>query len=360
MRQVCQLLSPLCAALLSLASAQTAPSDPAPPEPDIAARLFTLIPPDYFGRFAGTTGFADSVNGYGVRGLPLPFKEDVRFTFISHPAYLEYAASLRYADTSYVAGRLENTDAGAALGVGHLEVTHNPYTGPQYGALLQDQGRSSRLTAGYAWANGPVRALAEAGYAVQGSVNAAYLHLGESAAVTLYNDSAFTFGVAATARSYTFFDQSQLSTDLSARFTVRPTHDSSVSIGQLERFVVGTSPIPDLNLTRYSLTSLDVTLAPKLTLFGPLSWQGAQYHFQRSWQASVDDANWLSATLRADLDPVVLDLTPHRDWVTNETGMRADLYYRSSAFPVLFGPSLDYLWTDNSRRWVFTVRAGVK
>ena len=148
----------LLTSLLGFAAAQTAPDPAQPqlsqPQPTFTARLLELIPSDYFGRFGSTTAFADSVSGYGIRGLPLPFKADARFTFISHPNYLEYAASLREGDTSYVAGRLQNDDAGATQGVGHLEVTHNPYTGLQYGALLQDQGRSSRFTLGYAWAGG--------------------------------------------------------------------------------------------------------------------------------------------------------------------------------------------------------------
>ncbi|WP_189088261.1 hypothetical protein [Deinococcus ruber] len=357
----------LCASLLGVAAAQSAPAPPDPaqpspvqPQPTFTARLLELIPSDYFGRFGSTTAFADSSSGYGIRGLPLPLKADARFTFISHPNYLEYAASLREGDTSYVAGRLQNDDGGATQGVGHLEVTHNPYTGLQYGALLQDQGRSSRFTVGYAWAGGPVHALAEAGYAVQGATNAAYLHFEESAGAQLVNNPAFSVSVAGTVRSYVFTDTTQLSTDLSASFTVRPTDFSSVTVSQLERFAVGSNPIPDLNLARYDRSNIDVLVAPKLA-FGPLSWRDVQYHYQRSWQASTDDVNSLSATLRADLAaPVVLDLTPHRDWVANEYGVRADLFYRSAAFPVLFGPSLDYLWTGVGSRWVFSVKAGVK
>ena len=346
--------------LPGLAAAQTAPA-PAPPEPTFATTLLNLIPADYFSRFASTTGFADSVSGYGIRGLPLPFKEDVRFTYVSHPAYQEYAASLRAFDTTFLAGRLENPDAGATQGVGHLEVTHNPYTGLQYGALLQDQGRSSRFTLGGAWASGPLRALAEAGYAVQGTVSAPYLHLEESAGGALYNQGPFTVSLYGTARSYFFTDAAQLSADLYAIFTVRPAPYSSVSFSQFERFAVGSSPVPDLAVGRYNRSNLDVVVAPRLALLGPLSWRDVQYHLQHAWQSDTNDLNLLSATLRADLAPaLVLDLTPHQDFVASESGVRADLYYRSDAFPVLFGPSLDYLWKGNTSRWVFSVKAGVK
>jgi len=144
---------------------------PQRPNVSFTAQLLNLFSAEYLGRFGGVEGFADSSNGYGLRGFPLPFKADTRLTYVSHPAYQEYAVGVRYDDTTFAAGRYYNDTGGATEGVGHLEITHNPSTGLQYQALLQDHNRVSQLSAGWAATQGPFRMYAEGGYAVQGTGN---------------------------------------------------------------------------------------------------------------------------------------------------------------------------------------------
>ena len=343
--------------------AQTAPPPETTPANDPAlsftAQLLNLFPSDYTSRFGNVQAFADSVNGYGVRYFPLPFKVDARLTYISHPLYQEYGISARYADTTFAVGRFENGDGGAKLGIAHVEVTHNPYTGLQYGAIYQDQGRSSRLNLGYAVAAGPSRFYGELGYAFQGTVDAPYLHF-EASTGGSRTDGPFTVGAYGTFRSYVFPQAAQLSTDFSASVTYRPTDYSSVTLSQFERFVVGSSTIPDLAVGRYTRSNLDVVLNPNVKV-GPFSLRNLEYHYQYSFLGTDGTANAVGFTVRADVAPAfVIDLTPHHDFIANETGLRADLFYRGADLPILVGPSFDYILTPTGSRYVITLKAGVK
>ncbi|WP_407539000.1 hypothetical protein Q0M94_12580 [Deinococcus radiomollis] len=348
--------------LTASASAQEAPTSQTSandPSLSFTAQLLNLLPPDYLNRFGSLQAYADTTNGYGVRYFPLPFKIDARLTYISHPLYQEYGVSARYTDTTFAAGKYENTDGGATDGVTHLEVSHNPYTGVQYGVIYQDKGRSSRLTAGYALTDGPLRYFGELGYAFQGKADAPYLHL-EIAGGNSKTTGPLTFGVYTTLRSYIFPGVSQESVDLSASATFRPTDYSSYTLSEFERFVVGDSPIPDLAVGRYTRTNFDVVFTPKLSA-GALSLRTIEYHWQHSFLATETEVNTVATTFRTDLAPAfVVDLTPHYDFVANETGVRADLYYRTTALPVLLGPSFDYFWSQKANRLTVSLRVGAK
>jgi hypothetical protein len=338
------------------ATSQTSPNDPAL---TFTARLLNLFPADYASRFGSVQAFADSSTGYGVRFFPLPFKADARLTYISHPKYQEYGLSVRYADTTFAAGRYQNDAADATLGVAHLEVTHNPYTGWQYGGIYQDTGRSSRLNLGYAVTDGPVRLYSELGYAWQGTADAPYLHSELSGGKSV-TEGPYTFGAYATGRSYVFPQAAQFSIDVSASATIRPTSYSSFTVSQFERFAVGESPIPDLAVGRYTQTNLDAVLNPNAKA-GPFSLRNVEYHFQRSFLAPTVAVSAVSTTLRAEIAPfLVLDVTPHHDFVASSTGFRADVFYRSPDVPVLIGPSFDYILSPSGNRWVISLKAGVK
>jgi len=385
-----------------LASAQTQPPQPPPstspndPNVSFTAQLLNLFSAEYLGRFGGVEGFADSSNGYGVRYFPLPFKADTRLTYVSHPKYQEYALSVRYDDTTFAAGRYYNDTAGATEGVGHLEINHNPYTGLQYQALLQDHNRVSQLSAGWAAAQGPFRVYAEAGYAWQGTGNydnvkgpdgyqeSPFVHTEVSGGKSV-TDGPATYGVYGTARGYFFPKSVQLSTDLSASVTVRPTDYSSVTVSEFERFAVGESQIGAYNFGRYSRSNVDVVATPKLSA-GALSLRSAEYHFRYSFLGNETTLNNVAFTARADVAPAfVLDLTPHYDnersvnglTVTSEGGVRADLFYRNDALPVLIGPRIDYVFGNTTtastaadgttaytvtptNRWIISVKIGAK
>ena len=359
----------LTAALaLPAAQAQSAPvaqaastSQTSANDPDLtfSARLLNLFPADYAGRFGNLQAFADPANGYGVRYFPLPFKADARLTYISHPLYQEFGVSVRYADTTFAAGRYQNDDAGATSGVAHLEVTHNPWVGLQYGAIYQDHGRSSRFTAGYALTDGPLRYYGELGYAFQGTAASPYAHL-EIAGGRSVTDGPLTFGVYTTLRSYLFPSVSQFSVDLSASATYRPTSYSSLTVSDFERFVVGDSVIPDLAVGRYTRTNVDLVLTPNVSA-GMFSLRSAEYHLQHSFLATETEVDTVATTVRANVAPmVVVDLTPHYDFVAKETGFRTDLFYRADFLSVLVGPSFDLIWSPTGHRWVISLKAGVK
>lgn len=342
----------LCVGGLAAAQEQAAPQP-------FLIRLMNLFPPGYADRFGGVQVLADPGSGYGVRGFPLPFRVDARATFVDHPAYLEYSMGVRYHDTSFVAGRFENPDAGATLGVGHLEVTHNPGSGWQYGLLAQDQGRSSRATVGYVLVDGPVRLLSELGYGVQGAVRTPYVHLETSGGGSL-SSGPWSVGVGSAVRGYVYPQQGQFSVDLSGSLTLRPDPHSTVTLSHFERWVLGDSALPDLAVGRYNQTNLDVVLSPDMRL-GLLSLRNVQYHYQRSWLNAAASVNGLAATVRADpAGPLLVDLTPHYDWVAHEAGVRADLYYRAPWLSVLVGPSVDYLWGAGGGHWNVGLRVGVK
>lgn len=347
--------------LTASASAQEAPTSQTSandPSLSFSAQLLNLFPPDYLSRFGGLQAYADTTNGYGVRYFPLPLKADARLTYISHPLYAEYGVSVRYADTTFAAGKYDNGNT-ATNGVTHLEITHNPYTGFQYGAIYQDQGLSTRLTAGYAFTDGPLRYYGELGYAFQGMTDSPYLHL-EIAGGKSETTGPLTFGVYTTIRSYIFPKVSQESVDLSASATLRPTDYSSFTISDFERFVAGDSPIPDLAVARYTRTNFDVVFTPKLSA-GPLSLRTVEYHLQHSFLATETEVNTVSTTVRTDVAPAfVFDLTPHYDFVAKETGIRTDLYYRTDALPVLLGPSFDYIFSATANRLIVSLRVGSK
>jgi len=355
------LLAPVLA-VFGNALAQTAPTsqDSAnDPNTSFSARLLNLLPAGYGERFGSLQAYADAINGYGVRYFPLPFKADARLTYISHPLYKEYGVSVRYDDTTYAAGRYQNDAAGVTQGIAHLEITHNPYTGLQYGALYQDSGASSRFTAGYAVTAGPLRYYSELGYAFQGKTDTPYAHFEVSGGKSV-TDGPFTYGVAATVRSYLFPETSQESVDLSASVTVRPTDYLNFTVSQFERFFVGESPIPDLAVGRYTRTNIDVVLLPKVKV-GPFSLRSTEYHRQTSLLRTETEVNTIASTFRTELaSAFVVDLTPHYDFVASESGVRGDLFFRTDALPVLVGPSFDYIWSPTSSRWVISLRAGVK
>ncbi len=338
--------------------AQTAPTSPSDPNQSFSARLLNLFPSDYAGRFGSLQAFADTTTGYGVRGFPLPFKIDARLTYIAHPKYQEYGVSARYLDTTYAAGSYQNDAAGATRGLTHLEANHNPYVGWQYGGVYQEGGLS-KLSGGYAAVDGPVRLYTEAGYAFQDTTNSPFLHTEVSGGRSV-TDGPYTVGAYATGRSYVFPQAAQFSVDLSASVTLRPTDYSSFTLSQFERFAIGESAIPALAVGRYTQTNLDAVLTPNARA-GIFSMRSVEYHYQRSFLAATDAVNGVSLTVRTDVAPaVVFDLTPHHDFVAGETGLRADLYYRSDLLPVLIGPSVDYIWSPKSNRWSISLKAGVK
>ena len=340
------------------APSPTAPTSPTDPNQSFTARLLNLFPSDYASRFGSLQAFADTTSGYGVRGFPLPFKIDARLTYIAHPKYQEYGVSARYLDTTYAAGSYQNDAAGATQGLLHLEATHNPYVGWQYGGVYQEAGLS-KLSAGYAVVDGPLRLYTEAGYAFQDTTNSPFLHAEVSGGKSV-TDGPFTVGAYATGRSYVFPQAAQFSVDLSASVTIRPTDYSSFTLSQFERFAIGESAIPALAVGRYTQTNLDAVLTPNARA-GIFSLRRVEYHYQRSFLAATDAVNGVSLTVRTDVAPaVVFDVTPHHDFVAGETGLRGDLYYRTDLLPVLVGPSVDYIWSPTGNRWNFSLKAGVK
>ena len=126
--------------------------------------------------------------------------------------------------------------------------------------------------------------------------------------------------------------------------------DSSVSVSEFERFVVVDSPIPDLAVGRYTRTNLDVLFTPKLSA-GAFTVRSVEYHLQHSFLGTDSEVSVASATIRTDVaQAFVVDLTPHHDFLARETGVRTDLYFRSSALPVLVGPSFDYIFSATANR----------
>jgi len=340
-------------------AAQATPVQDTPNPPEFSLNLENIFTPRYLRRFSSVQGVADPLHGYGVRAFPLPFTEDVRAAFVNHQTYLEYGVSVRLNDTSFVAGKFENTDTGATDGVTHLEVRHDPAAGVQYGVLYQDKGRSSRVTLGYAQQSQGARILDEVGYAVQGKASAFYVRLQANGNQRKVNGP-LTASASEVARAYVFATGAQFSTDLYGSLSYRPTSGTTITLSEFERFAFGVSPIPDLAYGRYSQTNLDVVLLPD-SAGKTLALRAIEYHGARSFLQTGTLLNTLSATVRLDAAPaLVVDVTPHYDFVLNEPGVRTDLYYRSAALPTLIGPSFDSVWGKTGQRWIISLRAATK
>ncbi|MFC5848950.1 hypothetical protein [Deinococcus petrolearius] len=289
----------------ALASAQSA-------APNFGVR----VPTDYLSRLASIDPLLESSIGYGVRGFPLPFTQDVRVSLAKRPNYWEYAVSTRYRDTLFAAGVFDNGST-ATAGIPRLEITRDPFKGFQYSGRLQGNGAYSRFTAGYAFtvAGDRVRILNNAGVAFQGDVTAPYT---QTEASGNYGKSFGPLNVnfGTTARLFTFPVQGQLqgSVDLSVGANVSPARGLTLEASQLERFAAGSVAIPDLNLVRYRQTDAAIT-----------------YRLP----APVGPSAFSVGGVRTRVT---------RDWTYDYTYLRNDLLFRSDALPVLVGPSVGYQW----------------
>lgn len=307
-------------ALGTLASAQTAASTPA---------FGVRFPADYLSRFSSIDPLLENSLGYGIRGFPLPFSQDIRVSLAKRPNYWEYALSTRYQDTLFAVGVFDNGSA-ATAGIPRAEITHDPFRGFQYSGRLQGNGAYSRFTTGYAFtvAGDRVRVLNNVGVAFQGDVTAPYTQTEVSGSYgKSFGPLNLNFGT--TARLFTFPVQGQLqgSVDLNVGGNVSLARGLTLEASQLERFAAGTVAIPDLNLSRYRQT--DAALTYRLP-------------------APTGPSAFSVGGVRTRVT---------RDWTNDYTYLRNDLLFRSDALPVLVGPSVGYQWgpTTATSAWLIGI-----
>ncbi|GAA5511793.1 hypothetical protein Dcar01_00506 [Deinococcus carri] len=298
------------AALVLSAPAGAAAQDTAAPAP-----LFRL-PPNYISRFGGTETLADSATGFGVRGFPLPFTQDIRLNLAKRPNYWEYALSTRLNDTTFAAGVFDN-GAAAKAGIPRLDVNHDPWKGVQYRGLVQGNGASSRFTGGYAFTafQDRVRVLNNVGVAYQGTAVAPYTQ------TEVYGNYGRSFGkvnasINSTGRVFTLPVQKEVqgSIDVTVAGNVSPVEGLTLEASHLERFTAGKiTTIPDLNLARYYETNAAIT-----------------------YRLPVSEPNQFG------VGAVRTRLTNNSD---KYTYWRNDVLFRAGNLPVLIGPSVGYQWS---------------
>lgn len=305
------------------------------------------LPRDYFDRFGSTTLTVSNETGYGVQYFPLPFEPDIRLSLVREPKYWIYNVSLRRNDTTFAFGVFDNGYT-APSGIPKLEVTHDPYKGLQFSAVVQhldpilpvkSYDPFTKFTAGYAFTvwNDRIRILNNVGvgyksitddttYAVTQDIFAPYTEsiigggygqpIGDKMSVRLY----------ATGRLYTFplQGQYQASIDLSPGFETHPIPGLSLDLSHLERFATGSVPIGDLNLARYEE-----------------SYATLSYRLPGNPEFGV-------GMLRSRLT---------KNWIGNSgnTYLRNDVLFSVKALPALVGPSVGYLWSPNGNSWLLSL-----
>ena len=298
--------------------------------PVASAQVNLKLPANYFSRFSSTELAASTDAGFGVRYFPLPFGADWRVSVVRNEKYLEYTLSTRQNDTTYAAGVYSNGYA-AQAGVPTAQVTHDPWRGLQYGALLRGGGASSRVTAGYALTvlDGRVRVLNNLGVAVQGDVTAPYTQSEAGGSVSRPLTPQASVRLGASARVFTFPAQGQAqgSVDLNPGLDVNPAPGVNLSVSHLERQAVGSVPVGDLNYGDYRETAA-----------------AAAYRLS----APVGSPQFGVAMLRSSLT---------RSWTGETTALRGDVLLRVGELPSLLGPSVGYQWgkTPQEGRWLLSL-----
>lgn len=296
-------------ALSTFAAAQTSPFQ------------FNL-PPDYLNRFGGAEPVVSSTDGYGVRGFPLPTPLDLRVSLVKAPTYWDGGLSLRASDTTFRVGRFYNVPT--------LEITHDPYKGAQFSGVVRGEGGLSVFSGGYAstsWQD-RVRVLNNVGVAFKGEVTAPYTRSEVSVG---YGQpfGAFNTYVAATARAYTFPLQREVqgSVDFYASASVSPVKGLLLSASHFERFVAGTSAVPDFALGRYQESNLNAT-----------------YRLDSAWP--VPEFGLGAVRARSA-----------RNWTNDYTYVYGDVFLRTSLLPTMFGPSVGYRVDPGGKTglWLFSL-----
>lgn len=295
------------------------------------AQLQFQLPANYLSRFSAVsvaTGGSDE--GFGVRGLPLPFKETVRLNLVRHTHYWEYVLSARVKDTTFTAGRVDDGET-SRTGVLKAEVNHDPFAGWQWGALWQDGDNFSKVSAGYAWAaeQNRVRLAVQGGYGRQGEVEAPYAvvdaRLSDNANLPNKLGRA-TLTLSTRTLLVPTLGEVQSNLDVSGSVTVTPHKGFSVTGRHLERFVLGEAAFADLDLDRYNVTSLS-----------------AVYRLPAPPQ-------------QPGIVGAVGGLV-QREWVDDSTTVRADLLFNVPGVPFMIGPRVGYRWgpTSAQNTWLFSI-----
>ena len=298
--------------------------------PAASAQVSLKLPANYLSRFSSTELAASTDSGFGVRYFPLPFGADWRLSVVRNEKYVEYNVSTRQNDTTYAAGVYSNGYT-AEAGIPTAQVTHDPWRGVQYGALLRGGGASSRVTAGYALTalDNRVRVLNNVGVAVQGDLTAPYTQSEAGGSVSQALTPQASVRLGASARLFTFPAQGQAqgSVDLSPGLDLNPAPGVNVSVSHFERQAVGSAPVGDLNYGDYRETSASAAYRLGAPLGSP--------------QFGV-------AMLRSSLT---------RSWTGETTALRGDVLLRAGDLPSLLGPSIGYQWgkTPESGRWLLSL-----
>ncbi|MEF2277905.1 hypothetical protein V3W47_06300 [Deinococcus sp. YIM 134068] len=295
------------------------------------AQIQFQLPANYLSRFSAVTvATGGSDEGFGVRGVPLPFKETVRFNLVRHTHYWEYVLSARVKDTTFLLGRVDDGEA-SRTGVLRAEVNHDPFAGWQWGALWQEGDNLSKVSAGYAWAaeQNRVRLAVQGGYGRQGEVEAPYAVLDArlSDNATLPNKlGRANLTVSTRSLLAPTLGEVQSSLDVSGSLTLTPKGGFSVTGRHLERFVLGEAVFADLDLDRYNVTSLSAVYRLPATPQGP---------------GVVGAVGGLV----------------QREWVDEYTTVRGDLLFNVPGVPFMIGPRVGYRWgpTQAQNSWVFSI-----
>ncbi|WP_261665076.1 hypothetical protein [Deinococcus sp. Marseille-Q6407] len=280
------------------------------------------VPENYLGRFGGTSPIFElndksDITRLGLNGIPLPTNADIRFTVAKRPNSWDLLLSTRRNDTTYLIGT-ENQ-------VRRVEVSHNPYTGPQFTGLLREKGLSE-VSAGYAFTtlDNKVYVYNKAGLAASGDLREPFTYTQVS---TSYNDKVgeVNFRVAPLARLYTYPFEGKVhaSAEVVVSANTRPTPQLLLEASHLERFATGDSVIPDFRQGRAEETNLNATYRVPYQndpQFGIGALRGGYTH---NWQ---------------------------NDW----NYFRGDLFLRSNLLPFMAGPRAEYrLSPDGKGSWVY-------
>lgn len=306
-------LLPLCAALLlPVASAQ------AEPGPRFG------VPTDYFSRFGGAAPIFEvndknDLTRVGLSGVPLPTAYDLRFTVAKRPTTWDYSLSTRMNDTTYLIG-IEND-------VRRLEVTHNPYTGPQFTGLLREKG-VSELSGGYAQTalDGKVYILNKAGLAASGDIFTPFSYSQVGATFT-EQVGKVNFRVSPIARLnlYPVEQAAHSSAEVTVAATTALTPQLLLEASHIERFAAGKSVIPEYGFGRVQETNLYATYRLPYTTDPAFTVGAVRGGYTHNWQT---------------------------DW----NYFKGDLLLRSSAIPVMFGPRAEYrMAPDGTSSWVYSL-----
>lgn len=313
----------LASALLTPAAAQqqnpaqqegSTPQSPPPPR--------FGVPANYLGRFSGLSPVLETddksdITKLGLAGIPLPAEQDWRVLLVRRPDYWDYTLSTRKNDTTYLVGKLDNIWRGEAV--------HDPYTGPQFRALLSFGG-FSELSGGYAFTalDGKARILSKVGVAASGDIRTpfGYTQAGGTFGTRV---GAVNFSVTPQARVYLYpFETSAYgSAEVVFAANTALTPQLLLEANHLERWSAGRSVIPEFAQSRAQETNLSATYRLPVEgdpAFGLGAVRGSYSH---NWQNQWDY-------------------------------LRGDVLLRSSSLPVMMGPRLEYRsGPDGQGRWVY-------